>query len=305
MALPDLEQLDTTTATGVERFLAQIERARVLQRVDDAVLAPLARALDDPQLTSLLSGTWYGHPIHPPLTDVPIGAWTNAAVLDLLPGRWSRRPADLLIAMGVVAAVPTVATGLNDWRDTGGGTRRIGVAHALTNAVAVLLYLWSLLRRARGRRASGVLLSLLGLGTVTVGGFLGGHLAYRKGVGVDENAFAGGPSEWTAVLAFDDLPDRQLTRATVDGLALVLYRNGGGVYALAERCSHLGGPLSEGQVLQDEGLVRCPWHHSTFRLADGTVVRGPASAPQLRFETRVCDGQVEVRGARSPIATAP
>jgi nitrite reductase/ring-hydroxylating ferredoxin subunit len=74
-------------------------------------------------------------------------------------------------------------------------------------------------------------------------------------------------------------------------------RRGQHVDVLSNHCSHLSGPLSDGEFTIDagQGCVVCPWHGSTFRLADGAVVHGPATAPQQRFETRISAGVVQAR----------
>lgn len=280
----------------IEGFLGRIEDAGILDGPASA-LDDLARpALSDPDVRTALSGSWFGHPIHPPLTDVVIGSYTSAAILDLLPGRWSQRSADVLLATGLVASAPTVAAGVNDWLDTVGGARRVGVVHAFVNVLATILYLWSFVKRVRGQRFRGVLLGLAGLSTLTVGGTLGGHLAYRRGIGVDENAFEHfGPDEWTAAIDLEELPEGKLTAVTVDGHELAMLRVNGVVYAVANRCSHEGGPLADGHVHLPDRQVSCPWHHSTFSMVDGRVERGPASAPQPAYQTRVREGTVEVK----------
>lgn len=127
----------------------------------------------------VLSGAWLGHPLHPALTDVTVGAWTSALVLDLLPGRRWRPAADALVAIGVLSALPTAVTGLTDWSSLGTSGRRTGVVHAAANLVATGLYVRSLGARLRGRRIRGVAWGLAGATAATAGGFLGGHLAYR------------------------------------------------------------------------------------------------------------------------------
>jgi nitrite reductase/ring-hydroxylating ferredoxin subunit len=66
---------------------------------------------------------------------------------------------------------------------------------------------------------------------------------------------------------------------------------------LSNKCSHLSGPLSDGEftVESGQGCIVCPWHGSTFRLADGAVVHGPATSPQNHFEVQVLSGHVHAR----------
>src|SRR5215218_3924410 len=114
----------------------------------DAVAEPLQQAIHAvvPQntvLKDLLSGTWLGHPVHPPLTDVVIGAWTSALALDLVGGDKTDTASERLIGIGILAAVPTALTGASDWADVRGGDRRVGTVHALGNSTALVLHMLS------------------------------------------------------------------------------------------------------------------------------------------------------------------
>ena len=107
---------------------------------------------------------------------------------------------------------------------------------------------------------------------------------------------------WHDLCRIYELPDGRLSRRRLGYLTLTLLRLGGDVLALADQCAHLGGPLHQGSLTDDGNgpCVTCPWHGSTFRLADGTVVHGPATARQPAFDTRVVEGgMVQVRPARS------
>lgn len=245
-------------------------------------------------LKSALSGTWLGHPLHPLLTDLPIGLFTTATLADLLGGDAGGPVADAMTAAGLLAVVPTAATGLSDWADTVDRERRLGLIHALANLGASTLFVAAVASRRGGARARGRLFGVAGLAILTAGGYLGGHLVFSRGIGVDHTVFDEAPTEWTRVAREADVADDapQLVRA--EGYGVLLYRRSGVVYALADRCTHAGGPLHEGQV--DEDLcVTCPWHGSRFRLADGSVVRGPATAPEPSFEAREREGHIEVR----------
>ncbi len=223
----------------------------------------------------------------------PLGFLTSASYLDVVGGRGARTAADRLVAAGIAAGLPAAAAGASDWSDTGGGERRVGVAHGLANAAGLACFTASLVARRRGRRGTGVALGLVGHGFFGVAGYLGGHLTYATGVGVDTTAFRNGPEDWTAVLDAAAVPEGRPVGVDVDGARLVLARDEGGVRALDARCTHRGGPLDEGEV--SEGCVTCPWHASRFELATGDVVRGPATSPQPAYEVRVVDGRVEVR----------
>src|SRR5436190_19421316 len=108
----------------------RIERLEALDRVAKPAARAVGRAVRPRMVRNLLSGTNLGHPLHPMLTDLPIGAWTMATLLDAVGGATAAPAADLLVGAGVVAAVPTAASGLNDWSDTYGAETRVGLVHA-------------------------------------------------------------------------------------------------------------------------------------------------------------------------------
>jgi nitrite reductase/ring-hydroxylating ferredoxin subunit/uncharacterized membrane protein len=241
----------------------------------------------------VLSGAPLGHRAHPMLTDVPIGCWTAATLVDAVAWRSGRAAAQRLVALGVLASVPAALTGLSDWDDTHGSARRIGVAHATSNVVALTFQAASWRARRRGHHVRGALLGALGLGAVTVGGYLGGHLVFVTRAGVDHEVPLVQDEEWHAVCRLDELSDGRPFGANVGGARIVLVREAGKVYALAAVCTHAGGPLEEGEVRGE--VIVCPWHGSAFCLADGEVERGPATTPEPVYETRVRDNTVEVR----------
>lgn len=274
----------------------RIGKLEPLDRPAETIADPVGRRLGRGRFGDLLAGTWLGHALHPLLTDLPIGSWTSATLLDLFGGRGSDAASQRLIAFGIAAAVPTAVTGMTDWADTtksDPGVRRIGLVHALANTASLLLFTGSLAARRRGRRQSGKLLALGGMGALTVGGHLGAHLSYSKGVGVDQTTFEERPSDWTPALADAALGEGDRKAVDVDGVTVLVTRQAGRVYALSNRCSHRGGPLHEGEITS--GCVTCPWHGSVFRLHDGSVERGPSAYPQPVFDVRVRDGSVEVR----------
>ena len=280
-----------------------LARETIAQRIEqleplDTVSEPLQRAVrsavpQDSQVKDLLSGTWLGHPLHPPLTDVVVGAWTSALLLDLVGGKHGQEAADRLVAAGILAAVPTASAGLSDWAELRSESRRVGSVHALGNTTALLLHTLSWFARRRGERARGITLSALGYGVATFSAWLGGHLSFAKGVGVNQTAFEDAPREWTPVLDEAKLEEERPTAARANGLAVVLVRKGQQLYALADRCSHRGCSLHKGELNPDETLT-CPCHGSTFRL-DGSIIKGPATSPQPAFDVRTTEGKVEIR----------
>jgi nitrite reductase/ring-hydroxylating ferredoxin subunit/uncharacterized membrane protein len=245
-----------------------------------------------------LAGTPLGHALHPFLTDFPIGTWTSSLLLDVFGGGEARAASRRLVGMGVLASLPTAASGLNDWADTtpaSDSVRRIGAVHAVANVAALGLYTASWAARRSDDHGRGVALGLAGAGALAVGGHLGGHLSYAKAVGVDNTAFASGPDEWTEVLDDAALAEGALARAEAGGEAVVLARRGGHVYALADTCAHRSGSLADGELKGE--CVECPLHGSLFRLADGSVEQGPAAYPQPLYDVRVQDGRIAVRAA--------
>jgi nitrite reductase/ring-hydroxylating ferredoxin subunit/uncharacterized membrane protein len=280
----------------LDDLVGRVERWKALDRVGRPAAAAVGRVVSPRPVRNLLSGTALGHPAHPLLTDLPIGAWSMATLLDLVGGRAAEPAADLLVVTGMATAVPTAATGLNDWSDTKGAARRVGQVHAASVNVGLALYTASFVSRRRGSRATAKALGLAGLGAVMVGGFLGGHLSYGLGVNVNRTAWRRGPKDWTEVLGEAELAPGGHRLVQAGTVSVLLVRDSDGITALDSVCSHMGGPLEEGAFA--DGCVTCPWHGSTFRLRDGGIVRGPASAPQPAYETRVQDGRIQVRARR-------
>jgi nitrite reductase/ring-hydroxylating ferredoxin subunit len=272
----------------------RFEQADSLDQFAQTVVQAAKRAVPaGSPVNEVLSGTTLGHPLHPPLTDVVLGAWTSAVVLDLVGGKRGGWAADKLIALGVLSALPTAATGLNDWTTLYGPTQRVGVVHGASNIVATGLFGISWLARKAGRRRLGRGLALVGFGTVSFGSFLGGHLSFRRGAGVDHTAFLEPPDQWTAVADEASLRDSAPILVDVAGVEIMLVRQGESLYALLDSCAHQGGPLHEGTV--EEGAVICPWHSSRYRLSDGTALSGPTAHPQPALQVRVQDGKIQVR----------
>jgi len=278
---------------GLYEGALRMEREKRLDGVANAVGDVVGKVVPTGPLKDLLSGKWLGHTLHPVLTDAPIGAWLSASLLDITGGPESEAAARRLVGWGIVAALPTAWTGLSDYSDTFGPERRVGIVHAGCNALALGLYGASWAARRRGSTGTGKALGLAGFGVASVGAYLGGHLSLDMGVGVDHTAYEAPPTEWTPVIDESELAEGKPRKAEAAGMDVMVVRHRGGICALAERCTHAGGPLHEGDI--GDGTVTCPWHGSIFSLDDGTVRRGPARSPEPAFETRVVDGRVEVR----------
>jgi nitrite reductase/ring-hydroxylating ferredoxin subunit/uncharacterized membrane protein len=242
-----------------------------------------------------LNGVWLGHPLHPALTDVTLGAWSTGALLDLVNARGA---ADAAITIGVLSALPTAAAGAADWSDTEGESRREGLVHALLNSAGLACMVASLFARRGNQRALGIGLSTAGLGLSGFSAWLGGHLVFALGTNVNRAAFEPPVDDFKAVMSADALEAGKLVGAEleVEGtrVPLVLLKKGPTVMALSATCTHWGGPLAEGKLVGDD-CVECPWHGSQFSMVDGGVQQGPAAVPAHVYEARISKGQVEVR----------
>ena len=279
---------------GIRDLMRPLQGWEMLDPASEWLSAKVNQVVGGGHLKSLLSGTWLGHPLHPVFTDVPIGALTAVTVIDLLGGEESARAGNGLTILGLLAVAPTAATGLSDWSDTVDTERRLGMIHALANVGASTLYLAALLNRSTGNRTGARLFSAAGLAMLGASGYIGGHLVFARGIGVDHNVFDEAPADWTRVARADDVPADTPLLAHAGAYGVLLYSHAGTVHAVAARCGHAGGPLDEGEV-DAELCITCPWHGSRFRLTDGAVVGGPATSPQPSFEVRVREGNVEVR----------
>ena len=285
-------------------LVAWVDRLGWLRNLNDwliGVLGPFRERYQDNLALELLhGGRWVGHPLHPALSDLPIGLWTSAMLLDALdnspPSRRGLDAAGMLSAAGILAAGATALTGVTDWTVSDDQDRRVGLLHGLLNTVALGLQCAALGTRMAGHRSTARALGAASL-TVTGGAaYLGGHLVFTKGVMVNRVAWATGPRRWTRALQEAGLPDDTPVAVVAEGRQIMLYRHGDSLYAIDNVCSHAGGILSRGPVA--DLTVTCPLHGSRFSLATGCVSRGPASQPQPVLPTRIRNGWIEVRGSQ-------
>jgi nitrite reductase/ring-hydroxylating ferredoxin subunit len=267
-------------------LVSSLEQAKSLDRLT-GYGQRVARLLPAGRIRDALYGVWLGHPLHPTLVQVPIGTWLSASLMDAWPGneRASRR----LVLVGVAAAVPATLAGAADWSEQHEQQMRVGVVHTLANTAAIALYVASAAVPGRAR-----ILRLAGLAAVGFGGFLGGHIAYRQSAGANQAEPVPHLVEpgWHDLMPLDELDGRQPVKRMLGDVAVAVIRDRGHIHVLADHCSHLSGPLSDGDY--HDGCLTCPWHGSTFRVADGGVARGPATAPQPVFRTRVSGGIIQV-----------
>lgn len=299
------EQYPRTTSETASPSAPQ--RAPFVDRVSDALQGAVKAVIGSNRrpprrFKSLLHGTWLHHPLHPAITDVPIGAWLLTALFDVLwlavpsTGLWAPRGAETLALIGVVAALGAAATGLADWSDSYGAERTVGLYHGLLNSAALVLYAVSAVLRFTtpdGRSVSAALVGFVGLVCVLIAAYLGGDMVFAKGTAVNHTAWEAAGEDYEPVLPVASVVENRLYRVAVAGVPVILIRLNDRFSAIAATCSHAGGPLDEGTV--ESGVVQCPWHGSRFRLSDGHVLTGPATVHQPRYDVRIRDGQVELR----------
>jgi nitrite reductase/ring-hydroxylating ferredoxin subunit len=290
--------LTALSAARLAALAERIERAQALDRPVRTLSDSVVRALPPGPRTDALHGVPFGQPAHPALVRMPLGCWTSAVLLDLFHG--TERASGTLVAIGLAASMPSAATGLADWSALHRHQQRVGLVHAISQVSAVTLFGASLLARLAGRPGNGKVLSAGGLAVATVGAYLGGHLALRLGAGAShaESIEHLAALSWNDLCPLDELPEGRPARRQLGYLSLVALRRGDTVHVLSDHCAHLGGPLHQGRVVTVRGAacVSCPWHGSTFRVSDGAVMHGPATARQPAFECQISDsGWVQVR----------
>ncbi len=253
-------------------------------------------------LKNLLHGTTLlGHPLHPAVTDIPVGAWIVGIVADWVALGTGALPAsagNLALAVGLAGAVLSAASGYTDFHETFGHERRVAITHGLTMTVVVVLEAISLALRWGGGsnvHLPAVILATVALALMFFGANLGGQLSFGMGTMVNRGAFLDGPDEFVAIGPAADFPDGSMRKADAGGLAVLVLRRGDQFFAISNVCSHAGGPLDEGTLQGD--VVTCPWHGSQFCIRDGRTLAGPATFPQATMLTRQKDGILEVRPA--------
>lgn len=285
-----------------------IDRQDWLKPVEDTMTAVAKTTLEGKsrfaqKVRNFLHGTWLGHPLHPVITDIPIGAWTMATAMDVYEMSTGDEKfsaaADMAVKVGLFGAAGAAVAGFTDWHYTYEKPRRVGAAHALVNVAATLCYLGSWWQRRQGDRRGGLIAGLGGYALTLTGAYLGGHLVFNERIGVN-HAAEELPKRYTPVMDAKDLPEGKMVKAKAGEVDLFLVRRGDEIFAMTEKCSHLGGPLSEGKF--DGETVTCPWHYSKFAIEDGRVIAGPATYRQPCFKVRVRAGKIEVHAPRGMIA---
>lgn len=253
-------------------------------------------------LQDFLNGTWLGHSLHAVLVDVVVGAATAAVLLDVLRVFFGvdglAEATTWVVGLAWLSGVGSIVTGLTDFKDTSPNTstRDVAILHGVINFVGNGAFAFSLTQRMEGEHDTAFWVLLAGYVLISAGSYIGGHVVFKHGYAVNHNAHARGKraTEFTPVMAAAELVESKPTKAMFGSTAVVLVRRGDVVHVLKDTCSHLGGPLHEGELGDD--TITCPWHFSTFRLGDGSVVHGPATSRQPRYTARITDGQVELQG---------
>jgi nitrite reductase/ring-hydroxylating ferredoxin subunit/uncharacterized membrane protein len=281
------------------RLSDRLEQAEGLDRVVEPA-QQVVRKLPPGRVRDALHGVWLGHPVHPVLVQVPVGAWLSAAFLDTVGNEDGARH---LIGLGLLASAPAAVAGWADWSEQHEQQMRTGVVHAAANSAAITLYTGSLVARARQRTRLGKALGYAGLAAVALASMLGGDISYRQAGGAnhaEEVPHLVTPG-WQDLMPLADLTQGEPGRAMLGEVPVFVLRDGQDVHVLANKCSHMSGPLSDGELSdgeltgdREDRCVTCPWHGSVFRLRDGAVVHGPATADQPVFQTRIQEGIVQV-----------
>ena len=291
-------------ASGIAQSI--IDRQQWIDDLSDAIQPLINKAFSSGGETGhvvkdLLNGVWLGHPLHPVITDVPVGAWTITELLDLLSAAQGDDPgldaaSDVSLGAGILAALGAAVTGITDWSDVGGSHRRLGMAHALMNVAGLTLNVSSLALRVGGNgRARGAarVLSAAGYLTTAVSAYVAGELVYGLGMAINRQAWVAGPEEYTDAASEGDLVDGQMLKVDVDGTPVVLLQHEDGTHAFAGTCPHYGCGLWEGKL--DGHILTCPCHGSQFDVSTGALVHGPATSPIAEYDVQRREGRVQVR----------
>lgn len=286
-----------------EKIESGIVNSSVVKKVSGPIDGLLNRMFQTGMLRPVklfLNGTWIGHPLHPVLKDIPVGAWTFTVIFDLA-GLLFKVPsfgvaASVTTAVGIAGALGAAAAGLMDWMDVDPPEKSVGAVHAILNVTATLIFAANLLMRWQGRWQlswANCIVAIAGYLLMTIGATLGGGMVYRMGVMINRNAYRNGPADFRAAIAASKLAEGQMVRVEVEGQPILLVKSGTKICALGAVCSHYGAPLNEGTT--EDGAVRCPWHGSRFALEDGSVREGPTCTPVPSYEVRVVSDHVEVK----------
>lgn len=280
-----------------------VDNQKWLDSVSDVIQPLINKAFSNAGETGhvvkdFLNGVWLGHPLHPVITDVPIGAWTMTELLDVVSATRGDDPgldaaADIALGAGIVAAFGAAITGLTDWSDVGGEHRRMGMAHALLNVVGLTMSIGSLVMRIRGSRGPARLLSAGGYLTSATAAYVAGELVYTLGMAVNRDAWVSGPNKYKDIGAIGDLQEGKMTKFQVSNRPIVLLKHENGIHAFEGACPHFGCGLWTGEL--DGHIVTCPCHGSQFDVSNGKLIHGPATASIPTYDVRESKGRLEIK----------
>lgn len=252
-------------------------------------------------LQDFMNGSWLGHSLHAVMVDVVVGGATAALLLDVLRVIFNvdglETATTWVLGLAWLAGLGAILTGLTDFKDTGtGDERNVAGLHGLVNIVGNGGFFLSLQQRISGNHDAAFWPLVVGYLIISFGSYIGGHVVFKYGYMVNHNAFSRGKraKEFMAVVPVAEVPEGTPTKVMFGSTAVMLVRRGDVVHALKDTCSHAGGPLSEGELRDD--TITCPWHFSTFRLSDGSVLHGPAGSRQVSYRARINGDQVELQG---------
>jgi nitrite reductase/ring-hydroxylating ferredoxin subunit/uncharacterized membrane protein len=240
-----------------------------------------------------------GHPIHPMLVTFPFafltGGWAFNVAGEIARKKDLRTVGRYLVPTGVAAGLLAAVPGIVDYVNSvppASSAKQRATRHALINSTALALFTagWALSRRFR---RGGLALQSLGVGAISVGGWMGGTLAYRNQIGVDHRyADAGKWQEESrdharsralaSAAAAGELKVNQMELVHAGDQRIAVGRTEKGYAAFQDRCTHRGGPLSDGVLIC--GTVQCPWHGSQFDVHTGDVKCGPATEKIKTYE---------------------
>ena len=293
--------------TPGDRLVAKAGWLDPIAGVFGAIVGAFYRIPGTGPVKILLHGTWpFRHPLHPLITDVTIGGYTMLVALDLL-YLWRRdasllQAADFVLLLAFLSSLLSALSGLTDWNDTGGSERRLGILHGLLMVAATLGFLAAIVWRLGGdpaMRDVAIYAGFASYAIVAVGAYLGGELPFGLGVGVQRLAWSGPVPKWEPLdVVASSLEDRKpRVGTTKEGLAVFVAKVDSAIYAIGNTCTHRGCDLNFGTwVGRDRTEIECDCHRSVFSVKTGTVRRGPATASEPSFETRVNEaGKIEVR----------
>jgi nitrite reductase/ring-hydroxylating ferredoxin subunit/uncharacterized membrane protein len=284
----------------LDSVIDRIERDERISTLAGELKGSAEPLIGDGVARDVLTGRWLGHPAHPAIVVAPLAGWFGGTLLDVFGGPSARRSAQRLVGAGTLAALPAAATGVAEWLTTSKAEERIGTVHAALADTTTVMFATSWILRTRRRHGAAVAVGLFGAALAGATAFLGGHLSYRRGVGVTTTAFQSGPEDWEPLDVEAELSPSRPVRGVADGLPYAVVARtatngvaGGAPHVLESRCSHRGGPLHDGEVV--DGCLQCPWHGARFDLETGEVRRGPAAAAQPVYDVTDTDGRLSIR----------